>query len=221
MTQTQHKYTAVTDQLAEFMAAHRSDANDPLLAELRAETSKFGADAVMQISDVQGSFLTIITRLTKVQSALEIGTFTGHSSICIARGLRDDGRLLCLDMSEPWTDVARRYWRKSGLIEKIELRLGDALESLGNLLPSDMFELVHIDAEKTLYDQFFELVLPHVVPNGLIIFDNMLWGGKVAEPEPDERTRAVQKMNEKLASDPRIETVLLSIGDGVQFCRKK
>ena len=203
------------------MAAHRSDANDPLLAELRAETSKFGADAVMQISDVQGSFLTILTRLTQVQSALEIGTFTGHSSICIARGLSDDGRLLCLDMSEAWTDVARKYWRKAGLTEKIELRLGDALESLGNLLPSDRFELVHIDAEKTLYDQFFELALPHVVPNGLIIFDNMFWGGQVAEPEPDERTQAVQEMNEKLANDPRVETVLLSIGDGVQFCRKK
>lgn len=215
------KYNVLNDQLVEFINAQRSHADDNLLQELRIETAQFGDDAGMQISDAQGSFLTIITRLLGVRSALEIGTFTGHSSICIARGLPEDGKLICLDASEEWTAVAQRYWAKAGLTEKIELRIGDAIESLKLLSEHDPFDLVHIDAEKTLYDQFFESALPHVRQNGLIIFDNMLWGGRVVDQDPDERTQAVFQMNLKLANDARVETVLISIGDGIQFCRKR
>jgi len=203
------------------MNASHSYSRDPLLQELRSETARFGDDAGMQISEVQGSLLTILTRLLGVRSALEIGTFTGHSSICIARGLPQDGKLICLDLSVEWTDVAQDYWDQAGLRDKLELRIGDAIESLASFNDADRFDLVHIDAEKTLYDQFFEGVLPHVRQNGVIIFDNMLWGGRVVEDDPDERTRAIMNLNAKLAADPRVETVLLPIGDGIQICRKR
>ena len=221
MSSTHLKYTALTDDLFEFMVAHSSGTSDELLRQLRIETEQFGEDAQMQTADVQGFFLTILARLLNVQSALEIGTFTGHSSICIARGLPEDGRLICLDTSREWTDVARKYWQLAGVNDKIELHIGDAIESLQRMPDGELFDLVHIDAEKTQYERYYELALPRVRANGLIIFDNMLWGGQIVQADPDERTLAIQQMNHKLVNDPRVETVLLSIGDGVQFCRKK
>jgi caffeoyl-CoA O-methyltransferase len=156
------------------------------------------------------------------RNALEVGTFTGYSSICIARALPAKGRLICLDASEEWTAVARRYWAEAGVKKRIELRLGPAIPALKALERRLTFDFVFIDAEKTEYEAYYELALPHVRRNGLILFDNMLWHGRVAEPKATEReARAVHALNRKLAKDRRIEAVLLPVADGIQLCRKR
>lgn len=215
------KFLTLNDDLYAYVETARTPDIDSLLVELREETAKFGEDAQMEIPNDQGTLMTILTKLLGVQRALEIGTFTGHSSICIARGLPEDGKLFCLDLNKEWTDVARAYWHRAGLDAKIELHLGDALEILPSLDVSGQFDLVHIDAEKTLYDSFYEAALPLVRPGGLFVFDNMLRGGRVVDVDTDERTEAIKQLNEKLAADSRVETVLLTVGDGIQLCRKR
>jgi len=216
------KYLALNDPLYQYLLTGRSDAGDPVLEALRQETEALGDDARMQISREQGSFLSVLAGVLGVRSALEIGTFTGYSSLCLARGLSPGGRLICLDASREWTDIARRYWRQAGVEDRIELRLGPALEALRGMEANLGFDLVFIDADKTQYDDYYELVLPRVRPNGLILFDNMLWGGRVIESPPQEdAARAIVALNRKLAEDSRVETVLLSIADGIQFCRKR
>ena len=217
---TELKHTVLTSELFEYLTKQRTGANDGIFDEIRAATAEFGEDAVMQIPDHQGSFMTILARLIGAKSALEIGTFTGASSICIARGLAEGGQLICMDMSQEWTDVARRFWKQDGVEDKIELQLGDAIESLEKLPADTVFDLVHIDAEKSLYDAFFEAALPHVRSGGVFVFDNMLRGGRVVSDSPDDRTVAIMKLNAKLAADSRIESVLIEVGDGLQICRK-
>jgi caffeoyl-CoA O-methyltransferase len=126
-----------------------------------------------------------------------------------------------MDMSQEWTDVAKTFWEKDGVASKIELQIGDALESISQLEPGIVFDLVHIDAEKTLYDDFFEAALPKVRSGGVFVFDNMLRAGAVVDQDSDDGTESIKRLNKKLANDPRVETVLLTIGDGIQLCRKK
>jgi caffeoyl-CoA O-methyltransferase len=175
----------------------------------------------MQIGPDQGAFMTLLVRAIGARVAIEIGSFTGYSAICIARGLPDNGRLLCLDASAEWTSVARKYWRRAKVEKKIELRLGPAIDSLNKLEPGWTFDFAFIDAHKPEYDAYYELVLPRMRPNGLILFDNMLWGGRLGKNAPIKHPngRAIEKLNRKLAADDRVESVLLSIGDGVQLCR--
>ena len=200
----------------------RSDADDPLLADLRAETDALGEMSKMQISPEQGAFMKILAAVAGVKSALEIGTFTGYSSLCIARGMPANGRLICIDESEEWTAIARKYWTKAGARERIELRLGPAIPLLKRLEPSLTFDLVFIDAAKTEYDAYYELVLSRVRQNGLILFDNMLWGGRLGTGLVEEADgRAIEALNRKLARDERVEAVLLPIADGLQLCRKR
>ncbi len=215
------KFLPLSDTLIDYVESARTGSDDPLLRELRQVTAQFGEDAQMQIPDHQGTFLTILVQLMGVQRALEIGTFTGHSSICIARGLPENGKLICLDASKTWTDVAKVFWDRAGLTDRIELRIGDALDAIAKFEEDEMFDFVHIDAEKLLYDEFFEAVLPRLRSGGAIMFDNMLRAGRVVEETPDDRTVAIKRLNEKLANDHRVETVLVTIGDGVQLCRKK
>lgn len=216
------KYLPLNDALYDYVCRHRSSADDPLLAELRAETEALGDEARMQISQEQGSLLSVLTAAIGAKSAVEVGTFTGCSSICIARGLGRDGRLICLDASAEWTAIARRYWERAGVSGRIELRLGPAVDSLKALEPALTFDLAFIDADKTEYDAYYELLLPRVRTNGLILFDNMLWGGRlVAGGAQEETGRALDALNRKLASDPRIECVLLPVADGIQMCRKR
>jgi caffeoyl-CoA O-methyltransferase len=213
------KFIALDAPLYDFICESRSHTGDALLAELRSVTDELGDDARMQISPEQGSFLRILTAATGARNALEIGTFTGYSSICIARGLPDDGRLTCLDVNREWTQIAERYWNRAGIAERIELLIGPALETLTVLNLEKPLDLVFIDALKTEYAAYFEAVLPLVRPNGLILFDNMLWGGSVTADCQDESGKAVVALNRKLAADPRVETVLLPVADGIQMCR--
>jgi caffeoyl-CoA O-methyltransferase len=216
------KYVPLTDSLYRYLCSARSNAGDPVLEALRSETDTLGEISKMQISPEQGSFLNILVAATGVRSALEVGTFTGYSSVCIARGLPRDGRLVCLDASKEWTAIAQKYWTRAGVQNRIELRLGDAIPLLKKLEPGLTFDFAFIDAQKTEYDSYYELVLPRLRPNGLIIFDNMLWGGRLGSGPIEEASgRAIDALNHKLASDPRVESVLLPIADGLHLCRKR
>ena len=145
----------------------------------------------MQISEDQATFMGILVAAIGAKSAIEVGTFTGLSSLCIARALPPTGRLLCLDQSEEWTAIARKYWAKAGVQDRIELRLGAAIPLLQSLEAGRVFDFAFIDASKTEYDAYYELVLPRVRPNGLILFDNMRWGGRLGRgPIKEARGRA-------------------------------
>jgi len=216
------KYLPLDDALYAYVLRHRNvREEEPLLQELRRETAALGEIARMQVSAEQGDFLGLLVGLTGARRILEIGTFTGYSTLCMARALPKSGRILCLDVSQEWTDIAQRFWMRAGVADRIELRLGPALESLDMLPENAGFDLVFIDADKEGYDAYFEAVLPRLREGGLMLFDNMLWGGRVARtPIPDASGKAIDALNRKLAADRRVENVLLPIADGLQLCRK-
>jgi predicted O-methyltransferase YrrM len=163
----------------------------------------------------------VLTAAMDARQVLEIGTFTGYSSLCIARGLPEDGKLTCLDVSKEWTKIAERFWRKANVDKKIDLRIGPALDTLKTPTFGVPLDLVFIDALKVEYDAYFEAVLPLVRPNGMILFDNMLWGGSIIDAAKDESGKSLHALNKKLTRDPCVETVLLPIADGIQMCRVK
>ena len=194
-----------------------------LLKELRAETSKLSG-AGMQIGPDQGAFMAMLVELTGAKRALEIGTFTGYSSLCVAGALPADGKLICCDVSEEYTKVARDYWRRAGLESKIELRLGPALATLDALIEAkvEAFDFAFIDADKTNYSNYYERVLQLLRPGGLIAIDNVLGSGDVADPKKhDADTDAIRALNEKVRNDERVALALVPIGDGVTLARKR
>jgi len=212
------KYVPLDDELCAYIGAHRSRASDPVLDDLRAETEKLGSISGMLVSREQGSFLTLLTTVLGVRSAVEVGTFTGYSAICIARGLLAGGRLLCIDINEEWATIARRHWKLAGVDAKIDLRLRGGQTELEALAPSTQFDFAFIDADKPGYDLYYELLLPHVRINGLLVFDNMLQHGRVVDPK-DSSAQAIDRLNKKLSGDPRVDCVLLPIADGLMMCR--
>ncbi len=215
------KFTPLTSELYAYVVAHRSE-RDPLLAELAAETAALGTIGRMQVAPDEGALMTLLTRVTGARSAIEIGTFTGYSALCIARGLGDEGRLLCCDVNAEWTAIGRRYWERAGVGHKIELRLGPALETLRALPPAARFDFAFIDADKTGYRDYYEEILARLEPNGLILFDNVLWMGQVLFPDSsDESTRSLRALNDFLADDARVDSVMLPISDGVTIVRKR
>lgn len=215
------KYTDMNDRNYAYLCECRSNPRDKVLDSLRAETEALGEIARMQIGRDQGTFMSLLVTAIGAREAIEVGTFTGYSSICIARGLPANGKLLCLDMSEEWTSIARKYWKRAEVDKKIELRLGPALDSLKKLEHGRKFDFAFIDAHKPEYDAYYEEVLPRMRPNGLILFDNMLWGGRLVGQKniANENGRAIDRLNRKLARDKRVEAVLLPVGDGIQVCR--
>jgi caffeoyl-CoA O-methyltransferase len=216
------KYLSLNDRLYRYVCGCRSDSGDPILESLRATTDSLGDISRMQISQEQGSFLTLLAAAIGAKSAVEVGTFTGYSSLCIARGLAPRGRLICIDQSEEWTAIAREYWKQAGVQHKIELRLGPAVATLKRLERPLRFDFAFIDADKTEYDDYYELLLPRLRRNGLMLFDNMLWGGRLGSGRIRQPGgRAIEKLNRKLAHDKRVETVLLPIADGIHLCRKR
>jgi len=215
------KYISLNHRLYRYICACRTGADEPLLDALRRETEALGGISRMQISREQGDFMTLLVAAVRAKIAVEVGTFTGYSSICIARGLSAGGRLLCIDANEEWTGVARKYWAQARVQNKIELRLGPAIATLKKLERGLVFDFAFIDAAKEEYDAYYELILPRVRPNGLILFDNMLWGGRLGTTRIKQASgRAIDKLNRKLARDQRVESVLLPIADGLQVCRK-
>ena len=184
--------------------------------------TKLGDTAIMQIAPEQGAFMTLLTRAVGARRAVEVGTFTGYSALCIARGLPDDGRLLCCDISEEWTAIGKPAWERDGVADKIELRIGPAIDTL-RALPSDpVIDLAFIDADKPSYADYYEELLSRLRPNGLILVDNTLWGGSVADPSvTDDNTKAIRDFNDKVAADERVDCVLLPISDGLTMLRKR
>jgi caffeoyl-CoA O-methyltransferase len=215
------KFTPLTSPLYEYVVAHRSG-RDPVLDDLAAETEALGGIGLMQVAPDEGALLTLLVGAIGARSAIEIGTFTGYSALCIARGLPDDGRLLCCDLNAEWTATARRYWERARVAEKVELRLGPALDTVRALPREPRFDFAFIDADKTGYRDYYEELLPRLRPNGLIVFDNVLWMGLVLDADSaDESTRALRELNDFVADDPRVESVMLAISDGVTIVRKR
>ena len=195
---------------------------DAVQRELIEETRRLGGISMMQIAPEQGAFMTLLARAIGARRAVEVGTFTGYSALCLARGLPPDGHLLCCDVSAEWTAIARRYWEKAGVADRIELRIGPAAETLAALPPEPTFDLAFIDADKPSYPVYYEEILKRLRPGGLVLVDNVLWMGRVADPSAnDEHTAALRAFNAKLAADPRVEVVMLPIADGLTIARKR
>jgi caffeoyl-CoA O-methyltransferase len=215
------KFTLLTPDLYQYLVEHRTE-RDPLLVALAEETAGLGPISLMQVAAEQGALMTLLARLIGARQAVEIGTFTGYSALCLARGLSDDGRLLCCDVNEEWTAIARRYWQQAGVARKIDLRIGPALDTLHSLPAGTVFDMAFIDADKTNYRNYYEEILQRLRPNGLILFDNVLWMGRVLDvSSTDENTRAIRALNDALAADPRVEAVMLPISDGLTIVRKR
>jgi predicted O-methyltransferase YrrM len=198
--------------------------DDPLLRRLRAETAKLTMGR-MQVSPEQGQLMGLLIELTRARNAIEIGTFTGYSALCVARALPPRGRLICCDVSEEWTKIARRYWREAGVAGKIELRLGPALATLDRLIAegkAGSIDFAFIDADKANYKNYYARCLTLLRPGGLIAVDNVLWSGAVADPEDRTRdTMALRAFNAALKRDERVTLSLLPVGDGLTLARKR
>ncbi len=195
-----------------------------LLAELRAETAKL-PESGMQIGPDQGAFMANLVRLMGARRCLEVGTFTGYSALVVAGALLPGGRLVACDVSEEWTQIARRYWQRAGLADRIELYLAPARDTLDRLLREGgghSFDFAFIDADKPNYDYYYEACLQLIRPGGLIAIDNTLWEGKVADPKiHDPQTDAIRALNRKVSDDSRVDAVLVTIGDGLMLARKR
>lgn len=199
-----------------------SEPLDDVQRDLIAETTALGDIASMQIAPEQGAFMTMLVQLMGATSAIEIGTFTGYSALAIARGLPPGGTLLCLDMSEEWTEIARRYWHRAGVEEHIELRIGPALDTLRALPPTPAYDLAFIDADKPEYPAYLEELAPRMRTNGVVIVDNVLRDGRVVPGrETDDGDRQMQAFNRLAASDQRFDTLLMPLADGLTFLRKR
>ncbi|HLY37575.1 MAG TPA: O-methyltransferase [Candidatus Binatia bacterium] len=217
----QEKFTALTPALYEYLVAHNRPP-DAVLRDLAAETAALGPISLMQISVEQGAFLTLLARLLGARRAVEIGTFTGYSGISIARGLAADGRLLCCDVSEEWTAIARRYFARAGVAERITLRVAPAIETIRALPATPEIDLVFIDADKTGYRGYYDELLPRVRPGGIVAFDNVLWTGRVVDQsDTSENTIAIRALNDFLVTDERVDLVMLPISDGLTLARKR
>ena len=213
----------IRDELLDYI--QRVSLREPaILRRLRRETAALPC-AAMQISPEQGQFMALLVQLLSARRTLEIGVFTGYSSLAVALALPDHGRIIACDVSEEWTSIARRYWREAGVESKIDLRLGPALKTLDDLIAKGQggrFDFAFIDADKENYANYYERALVLVRPGGLIAIDNVLWDGKVIHPaRNDADTRAIRAFNEKLHHDERIWLSMLPIRDGLTLACKK
>ena len=226
------------DQLKQFTDIHQyviehGVKDTPLLKRLREETAKL-PEFMMQIPATQGEFMAFLVKLTGAKIIIEIGVFTGYSSLCMASALPDDGKLIGLDTSVEWTAVARKYWREAGIENKIDLRIAPALESLESMIEqgaSGSIDLIFLDADKEQYDSYYEQSLKLLKPNGLLIIDNVLLYGSVVDSERLDKDiasrlsiksiEAIKALNEKVAKDSRVDVTMLDIADGISLVRKK
>lgn len=196
----------------------------PLQKRLRAETAKLPM-GMMQIGADQGAFLALLVRLIGARRTLEVGTFTGYSALSVAQALPDGGKVIACDVSEEWTSIARRYWREAGVADRIDLRLGPAEQTLKALLDAGgagSIDFAFIDADKSGYDAYYELCLQLIRPNGLIAIDNVLWSGAVVDSKKrDADTAALRALNLKIRDDARVDSALLTVGDGLMLARKR
>jgi caffeoyl-CoA O-methyltransferase len=211
----------LSPEVHRYLVAHGTPP-DAIQQALIEETAGLGGIAMMQIAPEQGAFMTLLARVVGARRAIELGTFTGYSALAIARGLPDDGKLLCCDVSEEWTSIAGRHWDLAGVADKIELRIGPALDTLRSLPGDEAYDLAFIDADKPNYPNYFEELLPRLRQNGVILVDNTLWGGSVVDSSStDDGTKAIQAFNDMVAADDRVDCVMLPISDGLTLLRKR
>ncbi|UNS97742.1 class I SAM-dependent methyltransferase [Streptomyces tubbatahanensis] len=211
----------VNSALDDYLLAHCTPADD-LLRDLVEETHALEPGTTMQITHDEGEFLTMLVQLTRATTAVEVGVFTGYSSICIARGLPADGRLIACDVSEEWTAVARRYWQRAGLTDRIDLRLAPAAETLRALPQEPGVDFAFIDADKAGYPTYYEELVPRLRPGGLLVLDNVLRAGRVVDPAAqDEADVAIRRINDTITADDRMQSVMLPLRDGVTLARKR
>jgi len=213
----------LTDQLYDYLLAI-SLREPPVMARLRAETAAMPR-AGMQIAPEQGQFMGLLVELIGARLCLELGTFTGYSALAIAEALPPDGRLICCDIDAATTALAERYWAEAGLADRIQLRLGPALDTLAEIereYPPGSFDLVFIDADKQPYDRYYETALRLLRRGGLVLLDNVLWLGRVADPaRTDPDTAALKRLNQKIHGDARVSLSVLPLGDGLTIARKR
>lgn len=218
------KDASLSAELHHYVVAHGTPPDD-VLRSLIERTTALGPIARMQIAPEQGAFMTLLATLLGASTIVEIGTFTGYSTLCLARGLAPGGRVIACDVSAEWTAIGRTAWTEAGVDDRIDLRLAPALETLAGLAAGAgdlVVDLVFIDADKGNYHAYYEAVLPLVRPNGLILVDNVLWGGAVIDPENDDPdTVAIRAFNDAIAADDRVDVVLLPIADGLSLLRKR
>jgi len=216
-----NKTICITEELYEYMLSVSLREPD-ILRELRQETAQY-ENANMQIAPEQGQFMALLVKLLGAKYTLDIGVYTGYSSLCIGLALPPDGRVVACDINRQWTDIARQYWQKAGVADKIELHLAPAERTLASLLEKgrERFDFAFIDADKKNYDSYYECCLQLIRPGGLIAIDNVLWGGSVADTaDHDADTEAIRDLNQKIHADGRVEVSLVPIADGLTLVRK-
>jgi caffeoyl-CoA O-methyltransferase len=216
------KFTVLTPELYAYAVEHGARTDD-VLRRLAEETEReLGDVAIMQIGADQGAFMTLLMRLMGARRALELGTFTGYSAICIARGLPDDGVLITCDLNDEWTGIARRYWDEAGVASKIDLRLGPALETIRALPDDEPFDFAFVDADKSEYPDYYEECLRLLRPGGLVMLDNVFRSGGILDASSDDpRNRATREVNDRVAADERVDVAMLPVADGITLARKR
>jgi predicted O-methyltransferase YrrM len=221
MATAQGRSSYIDGEVAAYALAHTSPP-DEVQRSLQAVTAERTGSAVgMQIGHDQAVFMENLARAMGARQAVEVGVFTGYSSLALARGLGPEGRLLCCDVSEEWTAIAREHWEKAGVADRIELVLGPALDTLQALPVEERFDLAFVDADKESYPAYYEEILPRVRRGGLLLADNTLWGGRVLDAAQDDAdTVAIRAFNDALAADERVRVVVLTLGDGVTVAQK-
>ncbi len=211
----------MTEEIHRYVVDHSIPVNDVARDLIEETHTALPNNATMQVAPEQAGFLTLMTKILGVRQAVEVGTFTGYSALAIARGLAPDGRLLCCDVSEEWTSIARRYWTRAGVDDRIELRLAPAAETLRGLPREPYLDLAFIDADKAGYVSYWDELVPRMRPGGVILADNTLWSGRVvADDVNDANTRAIRAFNDHVAADSRMESVILPMADGITLSRR-
>ncbi len=216
------KFTPLTDELHAYVVAEGAR-EDAALAAVREETAAMGSISSMQIAPDQGALMTMLAQLIGAERAIEVGTFTGYSAICIARGLAEGGRLVCCELDAERAETARRNFERAGVAERIEVRVGPASETLDGLLAEgvEQYDLAFIDADKTGYDDYYEKCLQLVRAGGLIVVDNVLQDGRVLDPGESENAQAIVTLNAKLRDDERVELAMIPVADGITLLMKR
>ena len=211
----------VTEELRKYLLDHSLPRTDVHRRLVEVTRESLGDTAIMQIAEEQGPLLTFLVRLTGARNAVEVGTFTGLSALCIAEGLPADGRLTCFDISDEWTSVGVPYWQEAGVAERIELVIGPAAETLAARTFDEPLDFAFIDADKAGYPTYVDLVLERMRPGGLIVTDNALFSGAVLDPDADGSVREMQQFNDAIVDDDRVECVMVNVGDGLALLRKR
>jgi len=218
------RYTNLNDDIHDYMVEHGAR-QDEVLARIEREAEAMGELAEMQVAPDEGAFITLLCRLIGAREAIELGTFTGYSAICIARGLEPGGRLVACELSEEYAEIAARNIEDAGVADRVEIRIGPAAETVRAIPERELFDFAFIDADKPGYPEYWELVVPRVRSGGLVLVDNVLYGGRVVPGQGDggrpESLEAIQRTNEIIRDDERVDVAMVAVADGVVLARKR